>query len=146
MTTPKTPKPATPPTPPSETMMIAGTEVMMTIGLLQELERAVGGVERITFLVLDPTLMKTALWILLVPRDEKGRPEVSEEDYVLPNLSAREILPALRWAGDHLLDFFMQGLQLATAMGETYAEPIQALMPKPLMPTSNGSPASEPTS
>ena len=113
-------------------IVVNGSEkqIKMTFGLLNILCRAVGDVDAAASVNFDPILRHTFLVEMLSDRDAKGKiKEAIELDTLELDIDAASDLIA--WAGDHVLDFFLKGLEKTKSLQERHQGRIKALMPTP---------------
>ncbi len=114
-------------------IVVNGSEkqIKMTFGLLNILCRAVGDVDSAATVNFDPVLRHTFLVEMLSDRDAKGKiKEAIDVDTLDLDVDAASDLIA--WAGDHVLDFFLKGLEKTKALQERHQNRIKALMPTPV--------------
>lgn len=111
-------------------IVVNGSEkqIKMTFGLLNILCRAVGDVDAAASVNFDPVLRYTFITEMLSNRDAKGKiKEPVDLDTLDIDVDAAGDLIA--WAGDHVLDFFLKGLEKTKALQERHQGRIKALMP-----------------
>lgn len=92
-------------------------EIFMSFGLVAELARLVGSIERITNIDLDPDTAMMVLDACLVPRDSRGKPR--DPDFQAPSMDNETAAKILSFAGDHVLNFFIRGLRRGLGRIET---------------------------
>jgi hypothetical protein len=106
-------------------------EVVMKFGLLRELARAFPDPNDPQQVFHSPDLFETALTILLVPRDAKGKPTVGiDDDWSIEELDmdSIEAIGLVKWGMEHLLGFFLQKFRQVTMLGETQVLEIETLL------------------
>lgn len=111
-------------------IVVNGSEkqIKMSFGLLNILCRAVGDVDAAASVNFDPVLRQAFLVEMLSERDSKGKiKEPVELDTLEIDINAAGDLIA--WAGDHVLDFFLKGLEKTKALQERHQGRIKALIP-----------------
>ena len=103
-------------------------EIKMTFGLLNNLCRKVGDIEAAAVIALDTNLRDAILIELLSKRDSKGK---ILEPIDLDSLEADpdSIIDLIDWAGTHVLDFFLKGLEGTKKLQEANTGRIKALIP-----------------
>lgn len=103
-------------------------EIKMTFGLLNNLCRKVGDIEAAAVIALDTNLRDAILIELLSKRDSKGK---ILEPIDLDSLEADpdSIIDLIDWAGTHVLDFFLKGLERTKKLQEANTGRIKALIP-----------------
>lgn len=103
-------------------------EIKMTFGLLNNLCRKVGDIEAAAVIALDTNLRDAILIELLSKRDSKGK---ITEAIDLDSLEADpdRIIDLIDWAGTHVLDFFLKGLERTKKLQEANTGRIKALIP-----------------
>ena len=103
-------------------------EIKMTFGLLNNLCRKVGDIEAAVVIALDTNLRDAILIELLSKRDSKGK---ILEPIDLDTLEADpdSIIDLIDWAGTHVLDFFLKGLERTKKLQEANTGRIKALIP-----------------
>ncbi len=113
-------------------LKVNGTEVQikMSFGLLNVLCRAVGDVETAATINVDPVLRDVFISELLSKRDAKGK-VVEKPDLEGLDVDVEKAIELVDWAGDHVLDFFLKGLEKTKAMQAKHMDRIKALMPTP---------------
>lgn len=93
-------------------------EIFMSFGLLNELARVVGDVNRTAAIDLDADLALEVMTLCLVPRDERGRPQF--KDFEIPaELDPETAETILDWVKDHVLAFFIRRLKKTLNLIET---------------------------
>jgi hypothetical protein len=113
-------------------IVVNGSEkqVKMTFGMLNILCRAVGDVDSAASVNFDPVLRQVFLVELLSARDVKGK--ITEPfDLDTADMDIGQAGELIAWAGDHVLDFFLKGLEKTKALQERHQGRIKALMPTP---------------
>lgn len=90
--------------------------VFMSFGLLNDLVRIVGDVNRIAAIGLDPDLSEEVIFACLAPRDARGR--ITDGSFEPPNLPMQDAEAIMDFVSEHLLDFFMRRLQKTLAAAE----------------------------
>ncbi len=110
------------PTPPiSITVKINGEmrEIFMSFALLNRLTYMVGEMSEIATVMMDPTMRATLLQETLAERSPGGKliKEIPLEDM---EIALIDILALLDFISDHLLDFFMIGLERLKALQARY--------------------------
>lgn len=111
-------------------IVVNGSEkqIKMTFGLLNILCRAVGDVDAAASVNFDSTLRQAFLVEMLSERDSKGKiKQPVDLDTLEIDIEAAGDLIA--WAGDHVLDFFLRGLEKTKALQERHQGRIKALIP-----------------
>lgn len=114
------------------TIKIDGKErdVKMTFGLLNTLCRRVGDIDGASQITMDQELRDAVLVELLSDRDKAGK--ITEEINLAElDVSIDDMVELLDWAGNHVLDFFLKGLERAKALQDRNLGRIKALMPSP---------------
>lgn len=114
-------------------IVVNGSEkqIKMTFGLLNILCRAVGDVDAAASVNFDPVLRQAFLVEMLSERDPKGKiKQPVDLDTLEIDIDAAGDLIA--WAGDHVLDFFLKGLEKTKALQDRHQGRIKALIPTPL--------------
>jgi hypothetical protein len=118
-------------------------EVFMSFGLLNEISRAVGDVEQIGMISVDPDMRETVLDILLSDRDEEGK--ISKHfNVAAARITMDEVNRLIEWVADNVFDFFLKALGGAKRLQEKNAPRVLELMPKEVlasMSSSAGSPS-----
>lgn len=101
-------------------------EIKMTMGLLNELARTVGDIDRVGEISFDQELREAVLTVLLSKRDNKG---IITEPLVLFTLdmTPEDTLELLDWVGSHVTDFLLKSLTRAKAMLEIRRPQFQSL-------------------
>lgn len=114
------------------TIKIDGKErdIKMTFGLLNALCRAVGDIDGAAQVTLDQSLREGILIELLSERDKAGK---IQEPINLAELDVEinDMVSLLDWAGNHVMDFFLTGLERAKALQDRNMGRLKALMPSP---------------
>ena len=115
------------------TIKIDGKErdVKMTFGLLNALCRAVGDIDGATQMTMDQNLRDAVLVELLSERDKAGK-ITSNINLAEMEVSIDDVVDLLDWAGNHVLDFFLKGLERAKSLQDRNLLRIKALMPSQL--------------
>ena len=115
------------------TIKIDGKErdVKMTFGLLNALCRAVGDIDGATQMTMDQNLRDAVLVELLSERDKAGK-ITSNINLAEMDVSIDDVVDLLDWAGNHVLDFFLKGLERAKSLQDRNLLRIKALMPSQL--------------
>ena len=93
-----------------ENKVLVEGEVTMTFGLLNELARITGDINRIGIIDIDPDLAESVLSAVLVDRDPRGKPKEAK-DWQHPDLPPDQASAVFDWVKEHLFDFFLQRLQ-----------------------------------
>lgn len=107
------------------TLEVAGTEITMSFGLLNELAKLVGSVERLSALDFDFDLTVEALTACLAPRTPKGR---RDPEYVIPvDLKPLDAEKIVDWAKSHILEFFLRRLEANLSQLETSRDRLKAV-------------------
>lgn len=107
--------------------------IKMSFGLLNTLCATAGDIDGAALLALDNDLRNKVLVEMLSERDENGK--ISKEiNLMWLDANPDEISALVDWAGEHIFDFFLKGLEKAKALQEKNSQRLQALMP-----TSSGS-------
>ena len=112
------------------TIKINGKErdVKMSFGLLNILCQKVGDLDGAATIAMDQSLREGVLIELLSDRDTRGR--ISEEfDLFTADMNPDDVVALLDWAGEHVLDFFLKGLERAKKLQERNMPRLKALMP-----------------
>ena len=112
------------------TIKVNGKEqdVKMTFGLLNNLCRKVGDIDGAATIMMDQVLREGVLVELLSPRDRTGK--ITEEiDLNTLEIDMDAVVELLDWAQEHVLDFFLKGLERAKALQDRNLTRIRALMP-----------------
>jgi hypothetical protein len=114
------------------TIKIDGKErdVKMTFGLLNALCRAVGDIDGATQVTMDQNLRDAILVELLSERDKTGKIK-NELNLAELDVEIDDMLEMLDWAGNHIMDFFLKGLERAKALQDRNMGRLKALMPSP---------------
>ena len=117
------------------TIKVDGKErdIKMTFGLLNTLCRRVGDIDGASQMTIDQVLRDVVLVELLSDRDKNGK-IIAEVDIDTLDLDLDELINLLDWAGEHVLDFFLKGLEKTKSLQDRNMNRIKALMP-----SSNGS-------
>jgi hypothetical protein len=116
-------------------------EVFMSFGLLNEISRAVGDVEQIGMISVDPDMRETVLKILLSERDEEGN-IVKNFNMITAKITMDEVNRLIEWVADNVFDFFLKALGGAKRLQQKNEPRVLALMPKDPASTSS-SPGSQ---
>lgn len=130
-------------TPPSDTLDVRVDEKMTTIfmsfGLRRALVTALGGMENIDRMMVDPDTGDRLMEAVLQERNKAGKviSPRSLDDFAISVDDADKLLT---WVGDHLFDFFMKRLESTKAVGEKFGPMLLALMDSTT--GSEGSPSS----
>lgn len=114
------------------TIKIDGKErdIKMTFGLLNTLCRRVGDIDGASQITMDQELRDAVLVELLSDRDKAGK--ITEEINLAElDVSIDDMIELLDWAGNHVLDFFLKGLERAKALQDRNLDRVKALMPSP---------------
>ena len=113
-----------------------GTQsIFMSFGAVKELTEIVGGPDGVQSLFLDTVVQERVLKRLLSPRGANG--EVLQEiDLNTLDVPLPEIIRLLTWAGEHITDFFLQGVEALNQLTKSYNKAVTA---EPSTPTSTGS-------
>ena len=109
--------------------------IKMTFGLLNVLCKAVGDIDGAATIVMDNALRDAVLTELLSERNKDGK-ITKPINLVYLELDPDDAADLLSWAGEHIMDFFLKGLEKAKALQDNNLARIEALMP-----TSSGSAA-----
>ena len=103
-------------------------DVKMSFGLLNILCQKVGDLDGAATIAMDQSLREGVLIELLSDRDTRGR--ISEEfDLFTADMNPDDVVALLDWAGEHVLDFFLKGLERAKKLQERNMPRLKALMP-----------------
>jgi hypothetical protein len=112
------------------TIKVDGKErdIKMSFGLLNTLCRKVGDIDGAAQLSVDQILRDGVLVELLSDRDRSGK--ITEQiDLFTIEVSADDVIDLVDWAGTHVLDFFLKGLERAKRQQDAQLPRIKALMP-----------------
>ena len=112
------------------TIKVNGKEqdVKMTFGLLNNLCRKVGDIDGAATIMMDQALREGVLIELLSIRDRSGK--ITEDiDLNTLEIDMDAAFELLDWAQEHVLDFFLKGLERAKALQDRNLTRIRALMP-----------------
>ncbi len=97
----------------------------MSYALLNRLSQMVGEYENPSAMFVDPDMQEKI--ILQIIKGKKADPENDElENY---DVSIDDGKRLVEWAGNHVMDFFMSGLQQAEKVGTKYEEQMQNYLP-----------------
>lgn len=92
-------------------------ELFMSYGMLTSLAKSIPSLDVIPAIIADNDSRDAFLDVLLSKRDKNGvvleARKASECE-----ISIEDVEKALVWAQDHLMDFFLRGLQRAQALSE----------------------------
>lgn len=110
-----------------------GRDIKMSFGLLNSLCRKAGDIDGAAMVALDQDLREAFLVELLSPRDARGKIKESIDPLEL-DVEVQSVLDLIDWAGNHVMDFFLMGLERTKALQDRNMDRIKALMP-----TSTGS-------
>jgi hypothetical protein len=103
-------------------------DIKMSFGLLNNLCRLVGDIDNAASMAIDPVLRDTVLIELLSDRDARGK--ITERlDLDLLDADADKIGELIDWAGGHVFDFFLKGLERTKALQDRHLDRIKALIP-----------------
>lgn len=112
------------------TIKVDGKErdITMTFGLLNNLCRMVGDIDSAATIVVDPVLRESILVQLLSDRDQRGK---ITQDIELDSLNVDpdQIISLIDWAGGHVFDFFLKGLERTKQLQDRNIDRIKALLP-----------------
>lgn len=101
-------------------------EIKMSFGLLNNLCRLVGDIDNAAMMTIDPVMRESILVELLSHRDAKGK--VKEKiDLDSLDAAAGDIVDLIDWAGEHVFDFFLKGLERTRALQDKNLDRIKAL-------------------
>jgi len=103
-------------------------DIKMTFGLLNNLCRKVGDIEAAAVIALDTNLRDAILVELLSDRNDKGK-IVNPIDLDSLQVEPDAIIDLIDWAGTHVLDFFLKGLERTKKLQELNTSRIKALIP-----------------
>jgi hypothetical protein len=103
-------------------------EIKMTFGLLNNLCRKVGDIEAAAVIALDTTLRDSILIELLSSRGANGK-IIEPIDLDVVEVEPDAIIDLIDWAGTHVLDFFLKGLERTKKLQEANTGRIKALIP-----------------
>jgi hypothetical protein len=128
-------------------VMINGEErtLFMSFGLLNEICRAIGGLEAAIQIPVDNELRDYSLLAVLSKRDELGA--VAEGGAVnlrTLDIAVEDVEELLAWITDHVTDFFLRTMERVVKGQQKNAERFQALAkskPESSPPTPTGSAA-----
>ena len=84
-------------------------EVTMTFGLLNELVKLTGDINRIGIIDIEPDLAESVLDCVLAERDARGKRKDATAGH--PDLPREEAAQIFDWVKEHLLGFFLQRLK-----------------------------------
>lgn len=114
------------------TIKINGKEqdVKMSFGLLNILCQKVGDLDGAATIAVDQALREGVLVELLSSRDSKGK-IIEPFDLYSADMDSDDVVELLDWAGSHVLDFFLKGLERAKKLQEKHMPRLKALMPSP---------------
>lgn len=87
-------------------------DIFMSFGLLHELLRVVGDLSGVSVMAIDADLREKVLVVVLSERDEKGK-IVREFPFYTARISAEDVHAIFKWAGSHVLDFFLTAMEKA---------------------------------
>lgn len=102
--------------------------IKMTFGLLNNLCRKVGDIEAAAVIALDTNLRDSILIELLSTRGADGK-IISPIDLDVVEVEPDAIIDLIDWAGTHVLDFFLKGLERTKKLQEANTGRIKALIP-----------------
>lgn len=104
-------------------------EFTMKFALLRELTRAFPNPNDPQMVFQNEDSFETALAILLVERNEKGRPIVDDnwnlDDY---EMAPQDAVNLVKWAMEHVLRFFLTKFTQLPTLGEKSLSQIEALL------------------
>lgn len=103
-------------------------EIKMSFGLLNNLCRKVGDIEAASIIALDTNLRDAVLIELLSTRDAKGK-IIEPIDLDTLDVEPDAIIDLIDWAGSHVLDFFLKGLERTKKLQESNTTRVKALIP-----------------
>jgi hypothetical protein len=115
-------------------------ELFMSYGLLTSITQIVGLQEELTAIFLDAALQKVVIEIALNP---VGTSEEDKIDLNTTKISMAEIQKILDWVGEHILDFFIQGMKSVEKLNTNNLDRMQEIVN--LTSSSTGSEASLPS-
>jgi len=102
--------------------------IKMSFGLLNTLCRKVGDIEAAAVIALDTTLRDGILIELLSDRGPNGK--ITEPiDLDVIEVDPDAVIDLIDWAGTHVLDFFLKGLERTKKLQEANTGRIKALIP-----------------
>lgn len=103
-------------------------DIKMSFGLLNILCRRAGDLDGAAMINMDQSLREAVITELLSARDEKGKIK-SEVDIMFLDVEPSAVIELLDWAGNHVMDFFLKGLERTKALQDRNMGRIKALMP-----------------
>jgi len=112
------------------TIKVDGKErdIKMTFGLLNNLCRKVGDIDGAATIMMNVDLRDGVLIELLSDRDKNGR--ITEPlDLNTLNVDMDAVVDLVDWTQEHVLDFFLKGLEKAKGLQDRNLHRIKALMP-----------------
>jgi len=112
------------------TIQVGGEDhdIKMSFGLLNNLCRKAGDIDGAAMVALDQDLRDAFLVELLSPRDPRGKIKEPIEPFEL-DVEVQSVLDLIDWAGNHVMDFFLKGLERTKALQDRNMDRIKALMP-----------------
>ncbi len=102
--------------------------IKMSFGLLNTLCRKVGDIEAAAVMALDTNLRDAILVELLSERGANGK-IIEPVDLEVIEVDPDAVIDLIDWAGTHVLDFFLKGLERTKKLQEANTGRIKALIP-----------------
>ena len=102
--------------------------IKMSFGLLNTLCRQVGDIEAAAVMALDTNLRDAVLVELLSEHGANGK-IIEPVDLEVIEVEPDAVIDLIDWAGTHVLDFFLKGLERTKKLQEANTGRIKALIP-----------------
>ena len=109
--------------------------ILMSYALLTELTKVIKDITDVQVIMLDQELRDSVLKIIFAERTEDGLIK-SEPTMAQLGMTPGDVMRVLRWASEHALDFFLEGIEASVAILKPREDRL-----KNLMPSGAGSPA-----
>lgn len=103
--------------------------LFMSFGLLDRLVTIVGETQSVASFEMDEVARHTIMREVLLKRGKSGVFEGTNEEFDLDNffMTVDDAMNVLAWVSDHVMDFFVKGVEKARATTEKLAPRIQNL-------------------
>lgn len=112
----------------SNTYEIGSKTITMSFGLLAECAGTIGDPTRTPSVAVDDALRTSLLRSVLSDRDASGKITQEFNAFACP-YTAEQIIALLDWVAQHVLDFFLNALQVAEKRAQESETKIKALTP-----------------
>jgi hypothetical protein len=104
-------------------------EILMSMGLLNELSAKLGDVDAIPELSVNAELRESIMISALADRDNRGKLVDPEINLFSLDISTEDTLRLLDWVGEHVADFFLKSMAQTKSLFEDRQVQFRSLMP-----------------